>query len=276
MVNLTGGKRLCQNFIMTKFTNRTRITTFIQGLLHREPDVPLDAALKARIARSLVERIHRNPVEGEKAVCELLDRLTDLQDENKVLREAALTDALTGAHNHRSFQYMMKDLQEENIDKDRRKTGNHFILLIDLDGFKNINDTYGHAAGDAALCHVVQSLKKITRKTDAICRIGGDEFVVILKNANKDGAHKKIIQISDMFDDMSFDHEGVKGIPVRASLGWAEIQPEVFVKDIMKKIDDYVYEAKRIKGNTRFSSLKTPNASVVPTDTVPVEAHQSV
>ena len=99
----------------------------------------------------------------------------------------------------------------------RKPTGQHFLMMVDLDHFKEVNDTYGHDAGDAVLCHVVDTLTEMTRKTDAVCRIGGDEFVVILRDANLKGAKQKIIEIIDALESLPFVWEG-KDIQIGASV----------------------------------------------------------
>ena len=99
-------------------------------------------------------------------------------------RAEAGTDAVTGGLNHRA---MRRRLREE-IDRASRTAGQLSCLLIDLDDFKAVNDVYGHAAGDALLREVVQALVGEFRAFDRVARYGGDEFVVILPNADLDAA----------------------------------------------------------------------------------------
>jgi diguanylate cyclase (GGDEF)-like protein len=91
------------------------------------------------------------------------------------LRAAAFTDALTGAWNRRYFELFTESAMKVAREARRAVT----ILLFDIDNFKTYNDKYGHDAGDEILREVVQMLRSVIRPTDRVCRIGGDEFVVV-------------------------------------------------------------------------------------------------
>lgn len=213
--------------------------------------------MKVKIAGSLVSLIRKDPLSGIERVIELLNEISSLQDRNRLLEATALTDSLTGAYNERYFERAMEELDAQNHNSKRNPTGRHFLMMIDLDGFKNINDTYGHAAGNDTLCHVVKSISALIRKSDALCRVGGDEFILILKDSTVEGALAKIIEITDSFDTMSLHYRGID-IPVRASIGYGEIEPERFIKDILQEIDSNLYAAKEIKGASRFATLTPP------------------
>lgn len=98
-----------------------------------------------------------------------------LRDQHAHLRYAAFTDPLTGAYNRRFFDYFLTAA----IEQARRERRSLTILFFDIDDLKRFNDRYGHAAGDAILVHTVRLLRSVTRPTDRVCRIGGDEFAVI-------------------------------------------------------------------------------------------------
>lgn len=104
----------------------------------------------------------------KRVVGKLMD-IGDQRNREQLLRQAALTDALTGVYNRAA---------ESIIDSLLKKDARGLFFMIDLDDFKNINDTYGHAAGDALLVGVAQSLKAVFRQEDIISRVGGDEFAV--------------------------------------------------------------------------------------------------
>ena len=108
----------------------------------------------------------------------IVGKLVDISDQRgreQLLRQAALADALTGVYN-RSAETIINNL----LEKDPRG----LFFMIDLDDFKNVNDTYGHAAGDALLISVAQILREVFRPDDIIARVGGDEFVAFLSGAN--------------------------------------------------------------------------------------------
>jgi len=108
----------------------------------------------------------------------------------RALRRAACTDPLTGAYNRRYFDRFLARAIE------RARDGRHTVavLLFDLDNFKTFNDRFGHHAGDNILIHTVRLLRSVIRPTDRVCRIGGDEFVVIFTNPDgpRDPASKPL------------------------------------------------------------------------------------
>jgi diguanylate cyclase (GGDEF)-like protein len=98
-----------------------------------------------------------------------------MRDQHVQLRDAAFTDPLTGAYNRRFFDHFLGAAIEQ-AKKERRTLT---VLMFDIDNFKQFNDLYGHAAGDDILIQVVKLMRSVIRPTDKVCRIGGDEFVVI-------------------------------------------------------------------------------------------------
>jgi diguanylate cyclase (GGDEF)-like protein len=98
-----------------------------------------------------------------------------LRDQHAQLRDAAFTDPLTGAYNRRFFDHFLQSAIEQARAERRSLT----VLMFDIDNFKMYNDLYGHAAGDEILMEAVRLLRSVIRPSDKVCRIGGDEFVVI-------------------------------------------------------------------------------------------------
>ena len=104
---------------------------------------------------------------------------------HNLIREEANTDWLTGLPNRRSFELAIDQLIELSL-----KVGTHFaVMMLDLDHFKGINDTYGHKVGDSALRRIASRLKEGVRKTDFLARLGGDEFAILFPATNKDEAY---------------------------------------------------------------------------------------
>ena len=109
----------------------------------------------------------------------ILSDITKRVESDETIRRMAMEDPLTGLPNRAKFQ---EELQRA-LDQADRTGRNVGVMLLDLDRFKNVNDTLGHAAGDALLCQVAERIFTCLRKTDLVARLGGDEFAVITTNA---------------------------------------------------------------------------------------------
>jgi len=123
-------------------------------------------------------------------------------------------DALAPVLNRRAF---MRELHRTMSEVERYKTP-AAVLYLDLDGFKALNDSYGHAAGDAVLRHVGLLLLDSVRESDVVGRLGGDEFGVILNRATAEEAHSKAAALSEKLNSAVILHEGMAH-RVRASFG---------------------------------------------------------
>jgi len=158
------------------------------------------------------------------------------------LWDLAVTDSLTGLYVRR---YFMVKLQEEMHRADRyNKTLS--VIMVDLDKFKNINDTYGHAAGDRALKAISQFLQKNVRDVDAIARYGGEEFVMLIPDADKDAA---LCLAERLRDELSRTRVGE--LPqITISLGVASYPTDgTDIEELIKKADAAMYAAKQAGRN---------------------------
>jgi diguanylate cyclase (GGDEF)-like protein len=136
------------------------------------------------------------------------------------LESLSVTDELTGLHNRRGFrQELAKALARADRDGE---TG--LLLLVDLDHFKPINDTYGHGAGDAVLVAVGRVLDAAVRQNDATARLGGDEFAVLLSNADPVAVQPRVLRLRTALSQLVVQYHGAT-IPVRATLGQAQYGP---------------------------------------------------
>jgi diguanylate cyclase (GGDEF)-like protein len=163
-----------------------------------------------------------------------------LEHHNRALESLALHDALTGLPNRR----LLMDRLSLAIAHARRNKGTMAVMYLDLDGFKQINDTLGHDAGDALLCMVAARLLGAVRQEDTVARVGGDEFVIALPELShaEDMAElvSKVIQV--VSQPWSFQGRGAR---VTASVG-VSIYPThgEDVETLMKSADLALYEAK--------------------------------
>ena len=117
------------------------------------------------------------------------------------------------------------------------------IVLWDLDHFKSINDTYGHAAGDKVLKTVAQLFLSLTRATDSIARYGGEEFMGIFPETGLEEAELLANKIREHIRESKFHYEG-DSVQVTVSAGIAQFGHEDTIKDVLKRADEALYRAK--------------------------------
>lgn len=118
------------------------------------------------------------------------------------------------------------------------------LLYFDLDGFKQVNDTYGHAAGDAVLGHFADTMLAQTRDSDVVGRLGGDEFGVLLAHANLEQGRKKADQLAEKLQSNPTMWQG-KAIPVRFSYGAFELRGDDTADLAIARADEAMYAHKR-------------------------------
>lgn len=159
----------------------------------------------------------------------------------KHLEALATTDELTKIMNRRGFM----DAFEKEMDRtNRAQTQGGLLIMIDLDNFKIINDTYGHGAGDEALKLVAQTLQAHIRKMDVAARMGGDEFVILFSNAERVGAVDRAQKLARKLNSLTLKYQGHR-IPVRASLGIQSYQKGDTMDTLFAQADERMYKAKQ-------------------------------
>jgi len=181
---------------------------------------------------------------------QIMMNLAELNESRKSLDHLARHDTLTGLPNRRLFY----DRLEQAIANSRRSGKKLAVLFVDLDGFKRINDSFGHSVGDRVLINVAGMLKSTIRETDTVARLGGDEYVILLDMID-DPQHVKAIvrKFHGLFQNaMQIDGHDLK---VRASIGVA-IYPKdgKDAEELMQFSDQAMYNSKKVGGNT--SSFK--------------------
>lgn len=162
----------------------------------------------------------------------------------------ACTDQLTGAYNRRGFEQEFARVLAAATRYD--ETG--VLVYVDLDGFKPINDTYGHAAGDLVLGEVTRVLQKHVRPQDLVARIGGDEFCVLLTRTDwKNGLERA--EILKHLLNTTYVRWNDKNIAVRASFGFQRFGAHEDADALLSKADSAMYEAKRLRGGSHGADL---------------------
>jgi diguanylate cyclase (GGDEF)-like protein len=151
-------------------------------------------------------------------------------------RQLADLDALTGLHNQRFFHETLA----RELDRANRYQRQLSLVLVDVDGFKEINDRVGHLAGDAALAEIADRLRKVVRSADIPCRVGGDELAVIVPEVEVGQARQLVGRIQRVVSSEPIAGAG----RVRVSAGVAELQPNDSPTSLFERADESLYAAK--------------------------------
>jgi diguanylate cyclase (GGDEF)-like protein len=162
---------------------------------------------------------------------------------NMRLRDLSQHDELTGLYNRR---YVMLRLDDE-LARIRRSPGVVTAAMVDLDGFKRVNDEEGHDAGDAVLKAVASALLMAKRRADVVARYGGDEFLVLLPNTDKEGARVVSARMLDLARDAA--RRVCPAIPVSASIGATMMRATDDPADLIRRVDEQLYAAKHAGGD---------------------------
>jgi len=168
----------------------------------------------------------------------------DLETKNKQLRKISLVDHLTDLPNRRSIESKLQDLIQLHI----RDKINFFVILIDIDDFKKVNDTYGHDYGDQVLIELGQILKDNIRTIDQVGRYGGEEFVLVVVDEEKESFCKRLLE------SISHHQFTQKNIHITISGGLVAIKSNdkyLALKDIISQADKNLYKAKE-EGKNRI------------------------
>ncbi len=163
----------------------------------------------------------------------------------------ATTDGLTELHNHRYFQERMVD----SIALSDRYNKSFSLIMIDIDFFKKFNDTYGHQAGDAVLKNVAATLKKSVRNTDIVCRYGGEEMTIILRDISHEDALKMAQKVCNTISEKKYQLTPELQCHVTISLGVATY-PEngKTPTELIEYADQQLYKAKE-NGRNQVGNL---------------------
>lgn len=182
--------------------------------------------------------------------------LLDFRAHLETCEEAAFTDHLTGAANRRRFDQQL----EREIERAERYGHPFCLLLLDIDDFKKINDTFGHETGDEVINHLAKILHDGIRAPDLVARIGGDEFAVLLVETNVIKGFEVADRLRQTIKDSDFPTAGSAGsgsLKITASFGIAELPPDepTTPELLARRADAALYEAKR-EGRDRVNTAQ--------------------
>lgn len=176
--------------------------------------------------------------EAEADARRLESKIQVVEEKLRIAESLAETDVLTGLGNRRMAETAIQSMIAASVP--------FSLLLFDLNGFKGINDRYGHQQGDQLLKSVARDLTNAVRGSDVVCRWGGDEFLVLLKNSRLAGAEVRAVQIeASAFGEYFIDADQRKvRINISASVGIAEYQDGESAYDFFERADKIMYEKK--------------------------------
>ncbi|WP_417326937.1 diguanylate cyclase [Halarcobacter sp.] len=160
----------------------------------------------------------------------------DIEEKNKELEKLATTDKLTNLYNRRKIE----ELLEFEINRSERFNHNFGLAIVDIDKFKEVNDTYGHQVGDKVLKELASILNTNRRKTDFVGRYGGEEFVIICPESDVQG----VIKLMETFKEKICNYKFSKVENKTASFGVTMSQRGDTIESILKRADDALYKAK--------------------------------
>jgi diguanylate cyclase (GGDEF)-like protein len=185
-----------------------------------------------------IHRIHRQ-------LADQVEALGKMEVRTDEVYQMAVLDPLTGLYNRR---YGQKRLAEE-ISRAQRKGEPLTVLLLDIDHLKEVNDKFGHAAGDELIRQFSERVNRAIRGSDIASRVGGDEFLVLLPECQPEDVSKVLERLNGM--RMNFDGHT---IPVTCSAGWTDYAPGELPEDLVKRADAALYSNKGArKGELRPS-----------------------
>jgi diguanylate cyclase (GGDEF)-like protein len=187
----------------------------------------------------------------EMLIKRLRRQLLEKQDHSYILRNLAMIDPLTGLYNRRFGEQRLA----AEVARSERRGHPLTVLTLDLNNFKEINDTYGHPAGDQVLQEFATRLNKVIRGSDLAVRLGGDEFLVVLPECTLD----QLKLVLERLSSFELDWQGQK-IQVTFSAGWKDYEMGERPEEMLARADEALYTSKR--ANRKPASIAKPKAKL--------------
>lgn len=183
---------------------------------------------------------------------------TQLQEANRQLNRLATLDHLTGCANRRHFYA----LAEAELSRSRRYSRDMGLVIMDVDHFKSVNDRFGHAAGDAVLQTVADTIREGLRELDVLGRIGGEEFALLLPETTRTEALTIAERMRRRIDELRIEHDGNE-LTLTASFGVTAREPgDVRLDSMMRRADHALYRAKAAGRNCTAVSDSARTATI--------------
>ncbi|MEX2672769.1 MAG: GGDEF domain-containing protein [Phycisphaeraceae bacterium] len=191
--------------------------------------------------------LHRVNSELEDTRAQLEQKHEQLLAANTQLADLAATDTLTGIPNRRALEQSLQQAFYTAKLEDRALS----VAIIDVDHFKSLNDTFGHAAGDEALKQLANILSKTARESDMVARLGGEEFALVIRNAAGKEAHKAADRLRQAIESATWPDR-----PITVSIGLATLRPEhTSIDQLLEQADEALYTSKET-GRNRVTAIQ--------------------
>ena len=211
-------------------------------LLDDPPESAADMASEVDRVLDDTRRTEQNQLQLSHELSHISAEVESLRRELEQVKEESMTDGLTGISNRKAFDAVL-----EHTIHTARETGVDFcVLLIDIDHFKLVNDTYGHLVGDKVLRFAAATIKRMVRGKDMVARYGGEEFALILPDTDLDGATtvaehiRKTVSAGDLKDKSGSSSYG----RITVSIGLAQFSPSDLPNKLIERADRALYLAK--------------------------------
>ncbi len=221
---------------------------------------------------------YRDRRENERLERAVAERSAELARANRELQEASLCDPLTGVRNRRFFQSMIPADASQAVRAYRgtevygRDHRDLLFFMVDIDRFKDINDEYGHDAGDRVLVQIAQRLTRLVRESDFLIRWGGEEFLVVFRAAERNDGALLASRILKAVNSTEFDLGNERRVARSCSVGWAAfpwlppVCSDLPVDEVLRLADRGLYIAKQQGRNQAVGMVPS---TTVPTITAP-------
>lgn len=213
---------------ITATQSKQEINALIDGILD-----------ETRVVQTEAMRSHDIMVAAQREVKESEMRIKELEEKLAHMSELVREDQLTGSLNRRGLD----DIFEREADRADRRGTPLCAAMLDLDNFKKLNDTHGHAAGDEALVHLVRIVKQTLRSIDVIARYGGEEFLIVMPETTLDEAAQAMTRVQRELTTHFFSANNQR-LFITFSAGVALREPHETQESVVKRADKAMYEAK--------------------------------
>lgn len=226
--------------------DKMMVENSIKGILAGSEVMPIEHRIIRRDGTVVWIRNTMVPYHNEKGLMTRYDGLIENITERKLaeeeLKRLAATDKLTGAYNRTKSE----EIIGREIERAKRYNQPLSIIIFDIDHFKEVNDRYGHSAGDYVLKTLANIVRENIRKIDYFVRWGGEEFMILSSETQLDKTHTLAERIRNIIESYKFENVG----KVTVSLGVTEFKEGDTEDSFIKRADDAMYEAKK-KGRNR-------------------------